>query len=287
VAEGQLTWVGRGQVERLPFQDIPHGTFQLSPDEKRIAILVKGQSDDDIWIYEIETGRRERLTTSGGVYGEPIWSPDGARVAYTSWENGDAFDPVTYVQAVDAGTEAQRLFPEKGSASSWSGDGRFVAVRYGGRGVAVVDLTESQVHQVEPPPAWGGVLSPDGRFIAYASGESGENQIFVEPFPPTDLRRQVSREGGSEEAVWSRDGTRLYYRSGQRIMVAEITTEPQLTPGTPRVAFSGDFVNVGGRSYDIASDGRMLIIDGGKGTTTTLNVVTNFFEELQEKAGNR
>jgi len=69
-------------------------------------------------------------------------------------------------------------------------------------------------------------------------------------------------------------------------MVAEITTEPQLTPGTPIVAFSGDFVNVGGRSYDVASDGRMLIIDGGKGTTTRLNVVTNFFEELKEKVGN-
>jgi len=172
VAEGQLTWVGRGQVERLPFQDIPHGTFQLSPDEKRIAILVKGQSDDDIWIYEIETGRRERLTTSGGVYGQPIWSPDGARVAYTSLENGDALELVTYVKAVDAGTEAQRLFPEKGSATSWSGDGRFVAVRYGGRGVAVVDLIESQTHQVEPPPAWGGVLSPDGRLMTVGSSRT-------------------------------------------------------------------------------------------------------------------
>ena len=282
VAEGQLTWVGRGQVERLPFQDIPHGTFQLSPDEKRIAILVKGQSDD-IWIYDIETGRRERLT-SGGVHDEPIWSPDGARVAFTRYEDGDVF---AYVMAVDAGTEAQRLFPElHGQASSWSGDGRFVAVRNFSRGVLVVDLTESRTHEVAPRPAWGGVLSPDGRLIAYTSGESGENQIFVKPFPPTDLRRQVSREGGSEEPVWSRDGTRLYYRSGQRIMVAPITIQPQLTVGTPSVAFRGDFVNVSGRSYDVASDGRMLIIDGGKGTTTRLQVVTNFFEELREKVGN-
>jgi serine/threonine-protein kinase len=110
VAEGRLTWVGRGEAEKLPFQDIPHGTFQLSPDEKRIAIVVKGQSDD-IWIYDTETARRERLT-SGGIHDEPIWSPDGARVAFTKSENGDV---VTYVMTVDAGTEAQRLFPTGGS----------------------------------------------------------------------------------------------------------------------------------------------------------------------------
>jgi len=281
VAEGQLTWVGRGQAERLPFQDTPHGTFQLSPDEKRIAILVQGQSDD-VWIYDIGTGRRERLTF-GGVHNQPIWSPDGARVAFTRYEEGDVY---TYVRSVDAGTEAQRLFPElQGGATSWSGDGRFVAVQNDSSGVVVVDLTESRIHQVAPRPAWGGVLSPDGRFIAYTSGASGEYQIFVEPFPSTDLRLQVSREGGSEEPVWSRDGTRLYYRSGQRIMVAPIATQPQLTVGTPSVAFRGDFVNVGMRSYDVASDGRLLVIDGGNGTTTRLNVVVNFFEELREKVG--
>jgi hypothetical protein len=151
--------------------------------------------------------------------------------------------------------------------------------------VVVVDLTDSRIHQVEPIPAWGGVLSPDGSSIAYTSGASGEYQIYVEPFPALDRRLQVSREGGSEEPVWSRDGTRLYYRSGRRIMVVPITTRPRLTAGNPSVAYLGDFVNVSMRSYDVSSDGRLLVIDGGDGTTSKLNVVLGFFEELQAKVG--
>ena len=127
---------------------------------------------------------------------------------------------------------------------------------------------------------------PNGRIIAYTTGVSGEYQIFVEPFPPTGLRRLVSNEGGSEEPVWSRDGTRLFYRNDQRIMVARIATEPELEPSTPTVAFQGDFVNVGGRSYDVTADGTFLIIDGGDGLTATLNVVPNWLEELKERVPN-
>ena len=103
----------------------------------------------------------------------------------------------------------------------------------------VFDMNTSQVTEVAPLPAWGAALSPDGTKIAYTTGASGEYQIFVEPFPPTGLRRQVSTQGGSEEPRWSRDGTRLYYRNDQRIMVSTITNNPDPSPGAPSVAFEG------------------------------------------------
>ena len=281
VAERPLTWLSRGVRETLPFQDTPHGTFQLSPDGTRLAIVVRGPPDD-IWIYDLRTESRERLTFEGS-HNDPVWSPDGSQLAFTKIENDSVF---TYVTAVDAGTEPRRLFPQlQGRPTSWSGGGNLVAFK-GAPGVAVFNLDESKVYEVAPAPAWGGVLSPNGRLIAYTTGVSGEYQIFVEPFPPTGLRRLVSSEGGSEEPVWSRDGTRLFYRNDQRIMVARIATEPELEPSTPTVAFRGDFVNVGGRSYDVTADGTFLIIDGGDGLTATLNVVPNWLEELKQRVPN-
>ena len=281
VAERSLTWVRGRDRESLPFQGIPHGTFQLSPDGTRLAVVVFGPPND-IWIYDLQTETRERLTFEGS-HDRPVWSPDGSQLAFTKYENDSVF---TYVTAVDAGTEPRRLFPQlQGRPTSWSGGGNLVAFK-GAPGVAVFNLDESKVYEVAPAPAWGGVLSPNGRLIAYTTGVSGEYQIFVEPFPPTGLRRLVSSEGGSEEPVWSRDGTRLFYRNDQRIMVARIATEPELQPSTPTVAFQGDFVNVGGRSYDVATDGTFLIIDGGDGLTSTLNVMPNWFEELKRLVPN-
>jgi len=190
------------------------------------------------------------------------------------------------VKAVDTGAEPEPLVPGlQGRPSSWSRDGRLVALTRSGGGVVVVDLSDGTTRDVEPAPAWGGVLSPDGRLIAYTSGVSGEYQIFVEPFPPTGLRRQVSREGGSEEPIWSRDGTRLYFRSGQRIMAATVANGDDLAVGVPSVAYRGDFVNVAGRSYDVGPDGRFLVIEGPPGTTTRLNVVLNWSEELRSRLG--
>jgi hypothetical protein len=153
-------------------------------------------------------------------------------------------------------------------------------------GVAVFDMNNTQLIEVAPEPAWGGVLSPDGTKIAYTTGASGEYQIFGEPFPPTGLRRQVSTQGGSEEPRWSRDGTKLYYRNDQRIMVSLIPNAPEPSPGAPSVALEMDFVNIGRRSYEVATDGRFLIVDGGTGLATRLNVIPNWFEELKRRVSN-
>ncbi len=203
----------------------------------------------------------------------------------------EVFDDTLWVpktQSVDVGGEPRRLWPDEAglaagtSAFSWSADGRF------GLGqrthLTLLDPATGDVLDIPStyPTSWGIVISPRGDALAYTSGHTGEYHNYVQPLPSTGLVRQVSLVGGAEEPRWSRDGRLLYYRSGQRIMVVTVTTEPELSIGTPTVFWVGDFVNVSGRSYDISLDGtRALIIDGGTGTTTTLNVVQGWLAEVE------
>jgi hypothetical protein len=128
---------------------------------------------------------------------------------------------------------------------------------------------------------WGTAVSPDGRAIAYTSDETGEYHIYIQSLPLIGGRSQVSRAGGAEEPRWARDGKQLFYRNGQRIIEVPVATRPTLVIGAPRTFFAGDFVNVSGRSYDVAPDGeRALVIEGGASGTGTLAVTQGWFTEL-------
>ena len=128
--------------------------------------------------------------------------------------------------------------------------------------------------------SWGLVISPRGDAVAYTSQHTGAHHTYVQPFPPTGDVQQVSVAGGAEEPRWSPSGDRLFYRNGQRIMVAAVETGPPLS--VEEVFYSGAFVNVSGRSYDISSDGqRALVMDGGVVTTTTLNVVQGWLADVE------
>jgi serine/threonine-protein kinase len=256
VAEGTLTWVDRnGRREPLPsaFQNRLHGTFQVSPDGRRLAIEVFSGSASDIWVYDLEQERAERLTVDGANRGA-IWSGDGAAVAYT--KVGKAVVP--YIQSIGTAGNPEPLADGLGSGwiSAWSSDGELIALDE--NGVSVYDLTRAVLHEVSPAPDWGGVLAPNDRAIA----------------------------GGSEEPIWSHDGTKLYYRSGQSIMEVSVAHEPGLSVGTPRTVYRGDFVNVGGPSYGVSPEGdRFLVIEGGRSTTNSVRVVLGWHEELRRLVG--
>ena len=100
------------------------------------------------------------------------------------------------------------------------------------------------------------------------------------------MRYQVSRVGGAEEPRWSRDGTKIYYRSGLRIMVLDVQLEPEIVLGEPRVFYEGSFVNVGGRSYDISPDGaRALVIKGPVDTAHSIRLITNWLDQVERIVG--
>ena len=153
-------------------------------------------------------------------------------------------------------------------------------------------LLKEKFHEAQPQ------LSPDGRFIAYTSNESGQNQIYVRPFPEVDTDRvQVSTSGG-DSPLWSPDGQELFYRSGDMVMVVSIKTDPTFSRETPRMLFQGDYVdavfsygNWDFSIWDISPDGnRFLMMKESTGDTTTeetlqprINIVVNWFEELKER----
>ena len=242
-----------------------------------------------IWIYDLERGTPRQLTLSGDNGGPLAWSPDGAELLYHEYVGNNLVVP--WVWPVEAGGQPRRISQDTAAhrTFSWSAGGLFALAD--GTHLTLYDPGTEQ--RVEIPStdqtSWGAVVSPAGDALAYTSGHTGEYHNYVQPLPPTGVVRQVSLVGGAEEPRWSRDGRRLYYRSGQRIMVATVATRPELSVGTPAVFFEGDFVNVGGRSYDISIDGsRALVIDGGARTTTTLYVVQDWLAEVErliEEAG--
>ena len=129
---------------------------------------------------------------------------------------------------------------------------------------------------------WGMAVSPNGSAVVYTSPVSGEYQNYLQPVPPTGVRYQVSRTGGAEEPRWRRDGTKIYYRSGKRIMVVDVQTSPDIVLGEPRVFYEGNFVNVPGRSYDISPDGtRALVIKGPADNAGSIRIITNWLDEVE------
>ena len=132
----------------------------------------------------------------------------------------------------------------------------------------------------------GSVFSPEGRWLAYMSSESGRQEIYAQPFPGPGGKRQISTEGG-REPVWARTGE-LFYRNGNQMMAVEITTEPTFSAGTPKVLFEGDFQRgaVSRANYDVAPDGQrfvMIQVNDPDSGATQINVVLNWFEELKRR----
>ena len=131
-------------------------------------------------------------------------------------------------------------------------------------------------------------FSPDGRWLAYISDESGRYEIYVQPYPGPGGKWQISTEGGTEP-VWNRNGRELFYRSGDKMMAVDIATQPGFAAGKPRMLFEGPYVPTPATSpnYDVSPDGQRFLMlkpsEQAQAAPTQINVVLNWFEELKQK----
>ncbi len=280
-----------GRVDTLPFEAARFGCISLSPDGTRIATRVAdpGTGQWDLWVYELATGARVRLTSTGGMFC-PSFSPEG-RVTYVTRSGDEA----TVVAQNASGREspatvATLRLKVTSSAVRWSPDGKRLAVYVQedstGADVLVADLDGGAVHPVAVTPAleWGGVFSPDGRWIAYSSSESGTDEIYVQPSPATGERWRISRNGG-EEPLWTRGGSELVWRIGQEWWSVSVKATGQFQAGEPTLLARGPWLNVSGVEYAVSSDGARLYLlapVAGPATTTRLTVVSNWFTTLTE-----
>jgi len=285
---GKLVWVDRqGKATPLGVPAQNYGAPRLSPDGRRLAIPISG-AKDDVWIYESARGTFLRVTVDGNN-AHPIWTPDGKRLAFRSQQDGAV--PAIVWKAADGSGAEERLTASQSSLvpGSFSPDGKTLAYSDGGD-IWVLPLEGDR----KPRPflqsrfgKYGAEFSPDGRSMAHTSDESGRYEVWVHPYPGPGGKWQISTDGG-EEPVWSRDGREIFYRNGQKWMVAAIETKSEFRAGTPRLMFEGPYFNVPGLSYDVAPDGkRFLMIQVGEGEPAPkqLQVVVNWVEELKRKTG--
>jgi len=228
-----------------------------------------------------------RLTTNDDTT-EPQWSPDGRQVIHTVFDSVSGYN-VPASQNADGSGKVRTIGTVVGDAwtSDWSRDGRYLAV-YGGKvgmNVAVVDLDSA--HAFHPVTSMSSIarnarFSPDGRWLAYQSNETGRMQVYVVSYPDLTDKRPVSTEGGTEPA-WRPRGGELYYRNGASMMAVTIRTAPTLEIGTRRELFRGAFIEdeYGDRSFDVMPDGEHFVMfEVDPAAAPELRVIRNWAAEL-------
>jgi Tol biopolymer transport system component len=249
-----------------------YGSFALAPDGGRLAVDIYDPSTKtrDIWILDLNRGSRTRFTFDPGDDLDPVWSPDGSRIAWTSDRKGVRD---LYVKSASGTGEDEPLLVSSlpKATEDWSKDGGHLifnqpVVGGGWRSIFALPMGPGAERKPFPVPAaefveGQGQLSPNSKFLAYASRDSGRPfQVYVQPFPSSGGRWQVSPTGGMEPQ-WKADGKELYYVSGSKLMAVAVRTEGAgFEAGVPRVLFEARFAAQGRRNrYVAARDGRFLV----------------------------
>jgi serine/threonine-protein kinase len=263
---------------------------RFSPDGKRVVLRI-GEQADDIWIYELGQGTISRLTFEGDN-GYPVWTPDGRSITFHSSRSEGSRD--IYRRAAD-GSGSAEVFIERDNPVweiAWAPDGRGGVFREisseGGLDIYSFTLDSPGEHQpyvVTPFNERAPVISPDGRWLAYVSNESGQDEVYVRAYPDPSGRWQVSSDGGMEP-LWAPSGRELYYRTGDRLMAVDVTTRGTFSLGNRRPLFEGNYLmNQNHTNYDVHPASGEFVTIKSQGSPTELIVVLNWFEELRERAG--
>jgi serine/threonine-protein kinase len=273
----ELVWVDqRGAARPLSVEKRPYSEVAVSPDGQRIALGVMGQAgNQDIWVYDIARGTLNRVTFSPGLDASPIWNPDGRRLTYDSVRGG----PMQIFQVPFDGSGTEERLIDGAAAGSWHPSGKWLAYDIGGD-IYVLALTDRKAQPFVASPEFTEAFpafSPDGRWIAYQSTETGRSEIYVRAFPGPGGKTQVSTEGGARPR-WSHDGKQLFFRLGPRMFATAVTPGPTFVAAAPRVLFEGQYPP----PYDVAPDGRFLMVrDEQLAERSQLRFVLNWLDELR------
>jgi serine/threonine-protein kinase len=264
---------------------------RVSPDGRRIAVDITGKDNIDVWVYDTVSRTVTRLTSDSNN-ARPEWTPDGRRVVFISDRDANRF--AIWWQLADGSGGAEKVFASANPIREVipTPDGQALVFREDhperqrdiyllpltGRRSPVPILT-TEADELMPR------LSPDGRWLAYQSDESGRPEIYLRSFPGPGARVQVSANGGTEP-MWARDGRRLFYRSNRSVIAASLQMLRQAAPDvTARdVVADGDYLQSPyDQQYDVTPDGRTLLMLTSSANGARFVVVLNWLRELRAK----
>jgi dipeptidyl aminopeptidase/acylaminoacyl peptidase len=285
----ELAWIDRSGRRVGSVGGSGARTFEaLSPDQKTVAYVQDSAqgATSDIWLYDIARGTNTRFTFGPGLVISPVWSPDSRMIAYGATSGAAEYD---IYRKPASGAAKEELILKAGEnlrLSDWSSDGKTLAyIRSAGNpNVWLLPVEGGR----KPTPflqskffEFNGQFSPDGRWIAYTSNESGQNQVYVQPFPPNGAKWQVSVAGG-DRARWRRDGKELFYiAADQRLMAVAIKIGSTFEAAIPQSLFPTSVtftLNNFQFFYTPAPDGQRFLLRVPTGTTTPspVTVVLNW-----------
>jgi serine/threonine-protein kinase len=296
-AGSEVVWVGRdGRV--TPLDSTWRGGFEypaLSPDGTALAVSLRGATTD-LWIRRAD-GTKQKVIAEGAANWRASWMPDGQSLVFVSIRQpeSNAEDVAIYRIRADGSTGAELLHRQKYGV--WEGelsrDGEWLVVRSdeheGNSNVYARRLrgdTTLMPLLVDPQQTLTLALSPDSRWLAYGSNESGLYEIYVASFPDMKAKRLVSRGGGTEPR-WSRSGRELFFRSGTQLMAVDVPLGASFSPGNPRPLFTvTGFRQARNRQqYDVAPDGRFVMIRESVPTGAGVVYAEHWFPELRATLG--
>ena len=295
--ESALVRVDRKGVEtELNAPKAAYTDVRVSPDGGRVALARRSTVNrtTDVWVMDINTGNSTRLT-SDGMSSSPVWSPDGKQILFSGGLGRTKMQSV----AADGSGSIKQLYMAKTSTrpASWSQDGRWLtSLDY------YNPLFQIWIRPMSGPgeskrfidskfTLGDAALSPDARWIAYGSTESGSNEVYVEAFPNGGEKHRISSQGGFNPA-WARNGRELYYfesREGDdTFMAVDLVLDGAVRFGAPHALFAGHWdITTPSRNYDVTPDGRFILSRSKfpqEPPVTKVNVVLNWFQELRQRA---
>jgi eukaryotic-like serine/threonine-protein kinase len=291
--QSRLVWVSRNGTEQV-LAPPPHSYRfpRLSPDGRRVAVSIIEQ-ESQTWLYDLSRNTLSRLTFDGSQNYNPVWTPDGKRVAFESNISGT---PNIFWQLADGSGGFERLTtsPYIHAPVSWTPDGQLLAFEEinttAGQNIWILRMNDRKAlpfHRTgtnENEPRF----SPDGRWLAYISDETGRVEVYVQPYPGPGGKWQISTEGGTEP-VWNPNGRELFYRNGDKMMAVDISTQPGFAASTPHMLFQGRYEQppVPLHNFDVSPDGQRFLmlkaVEEEQAAPTQINVVLNWFEELKRR----
>jgi serine/threonine-protein kinase len=299
VPQYPIAWVDRdGRTSPLIDEPGAYANPRLSPDGRRLSLTVLREGNWDVWVYDLDRQVSTRLTFDEGSDTEQVWSPDGTEVIFSSDRHN--LPSTLYRKPADGSGEEKEILKTDVPMwpSSWSPDRHVVAFSASrpNLDVGLVRLDSSKTDWLLTTPfaESDAAFSPDGHWLAYASTESGDSEVYVRPYPSGGGRWQISDTGGGYPR-WSGDGREVVYRTNDGVMAVAIdVVGGGLRTGKPRQLFTGQFrggsggISIAGNSfadYDMSADGTRFVMfpraaASGEERAGIVTIVSSWFDDL-------